>query len=723
MTRSLVFLLIASLLWPQLSTAQKQNITVEDIWMKYSFFQKRIPGFKFLNDGKHYSRLVAGNILKYDITTGEPVGSILDTTMLAAANFNSPFSSYAFNHDESKIVLQTEVEKIYRHSSRANFFVWDVESRKITPVSSGGKQRYATVSPDGDKIGFVRGNNLFYKELKTGKEIQVTRDGKDNAIINGATDWVYEEEFSMSRAFEWSADGSKIAFMRFDETAVKEWMMTKYSNDLYPEYSSFKYPKAGEDNALVTCHIFDLASGKVVQVDLGKKPDMYIPRIKWKDANNLIVFHMNRHQNELDLVSVNATTGKTNVLLAERNKYYIEIHDDLTFLDDGSGFIWLSEIDGYNHIYHYDMKGKLVKQITKGNYDVTKFYGVDEKNGLLYYQSAEVSPMDRNVYVVDLQGKNRKNLTPEKGTNSAQFSKTFDYFVSTHNSLNSPNVYKVCDRNGKEIRMIEDNYALTALMSDYDISPVEQFSFKTSEDVSLNGWMIKPPNFVPGLTYPVFMYVYGGPDSQTARDGFGGANYFWFQHLAQKGYIVVSVDNRGTGARGEAFRKVTYQQLGKYETIDQIEAARWLAKQQYVDGSRIGIFGWSYGGYLSSLCILKGNDVFKAAIAVAPVTNWKWYDSIYTERYMRTPKENPTGYEENSPVNFADRLKGNYLLIHGTGDDNVHDQNSYEMINALVNANKQFDMYVYPNRNHGIYGGMTRLHLYNKMTDFILENL
>jgi len=432
---------------------------------------------------------------------------------------------------------------------------------------------------------------------------------------------------------------------------------------------------------------------------------------------------MNRHQNELDLVQVNAPSGKTSVLLAEKNKYYIKIHNHLTFLKDGSGFVWLSEQDGYNHIYLYDLKGKLRKQITKGNYDVTRFYGIDEKNGLAYYQSAEVSPMDRQVFSVDLEGKNKLQLTPEKGTNSAQFSKTFDYFVSTHNSLNSPNVYKVNNRKGKEVRTIEDNYALTALMSDYDISPVEHFSFRTSEKVELNGWMIKPPDFTPGVKYPVFMYVYGGPNSQTAKNSFGGANYFWFQHLAQQGYIVVSVDNRGTGGRGEEFRKMTYQQLGKYETIDQIEAARWLAGQSYVDGSRIGIYGWSYGGYLSSLCLLKGNDVFKAAIAVAPVTNWKWYDTIYTERYMRTPKENENGYEDNSPVNFADRLKGEYLLVHGTGDDNVHAQNSYEMINALVAANKQFDMYMYPNRNHGIYGGYTRLHLFNKMTNFLLENL
>lgn len=723
MNRIVSVLLVVALVIPYFTAAQKEKITVEDIWAKYAFFQKRIPGFKFLNDGKHYSRLEAGNIVKYDITTGESVGNILDTNMLSAANFNSSFSSYAFNHDESKIVLQTEREQIYRHSSRANFHVWDVSSGKMTPVSAKGKQRYATLAPDGGKIGFVRNNNLFYKDLKSGKEVQITRDGKENAIINGATDWVYEEEFSMSRAFEWSTDGSKIAFMRFDETDVKEWMMTNYSNGLYPEHSSFKYPKAGEENALISCHIFDLESGKVSKVNLGDKPDMYIPRIKWQDDDHLIVFHMNRHQNELDLVRVHAASGKTNVLLAEKNEYYIKIHDDLTFLKDGSGFVWLSEKDGFNHIYLHDAKGKLIKQITKGDYDVTKFYGMDEKNGLIYYQSAEVSPMDREVYSIDLKGKNKTNLTPEKGTNSAQFSKTFDYFVSTHNSLNAPSTYKVCNREGKEVRMIEDNYALKALMTDYDISPVEQFSLKTGDDIQLNGWMIKPPDFTPGVKYPVFMYVYGGPNSQTAKNSFGGPNFFWFQILAQKGYIVVSIDNRGTGGRGEAFRKMTYQQLGKYETIDQIASAKWLGEQSYVDASRIGIFGWSYGGYLSSLCLLKGNDVFKAAIAVAPVTNWKWYDTIYTERYMRTPKENPNGYEDNSPVNFADRLKGNYLLVHGTGDDNVHAQNSYEMMNALIAANKQFDMYLYPNRNHGIYGGVTRLHLYNKMTNFLLENL
>ncbi len=723
MKKGILLLLISFVVGAQLSHAQGSKITVEDIWGNYTFMPARVAGFNFLNDGKHYSKLEAGNIVKYDLTTGNPVGNILETASLKGADFPGRFSSYTFSEDESQVVLETESEKIYRHSSRANFFVWNAGSGDLTPVSNDGKQRYATLSPQGDKIAFVRGNNLYYKNLKSGKEVQITNDGKENAVINGATDWVYEEEFSMSRAFEWAPDGEKIAFMRFDETDVKEWMMTAYTNQLYPELSSFKYPKAGEDNANVTCHIYNLKSNKTVLAKVGDKPDMYIPRIKWQNAENLVVFHMNRHQNELNLLTTNATTGATKTLLSEKNEYYIDIHDHLTFLKNGTGFIWLSEQDGFNHVYLYGLNGKLIKQLTKGDYDVTSFYGVDEKNGMIYYQSAEVSPMERHVYSTDLKAKKKFRLTTAAGTNAAQFSKTFDYFVNTHTSSNSPAVVSVLDRDGKELRSIEDNAAIKATMAKYDIAPVEFFKFKTTEDVSLNGWMVKPSNFDASKQYPVFMYVYGGPGSQTAQNSWGSFNYFWFQHLAQQGYIVVSVDNRGTGARGEQFKKMTYQQLGKYETIDQIEAAKWLGEQAYVDSDRIGIFGWSYGGYLSSLCLLKGNDVFKAAIAVAPVTNWKWYDTIYTERYMRTPGENENGYEDNSPTNFADRLKGNYLLIHGTGDDNVHAQNSFEMMNALIAANKQFDTYLYPNRNHGIYGGVTRLHLYNKMTNFILENL
>jgi len=432
---------------------------------------------------------------------------------------------------------------------------------------------------------------------------------------------------------------------------------------------------------------------------------------------------MNRHQNELELLLFNPVSKRQSSLLKEQNKYYVDIHDNLTFLKDNKHFIWTAELDGYNHVYLYDLKGNIKQQLTKGNYDVTNFYGVDEKRKLVFYQAAEDGPLNKYVFSVDLKGKNKKRLTPEKGTNGASFSSTFDYFINNHSTINQAASFKVYDVNGKYIKTLEDNANNASLMEEFGVSPVEFFDFKTSEDVTLNAYMIKPPNFDANKKHPVFMYLYGGPNSQQVTNSWKGFNYWWFQMLAQKGYIVVCVDNRGTGGRGEEFRKMTYLKLGHYETIDQIEAAKYLGNLPYTDASRIGIFGWSYGGYMSTLCLLKGNDVFKAAIAVAPVTNWKWYDSVYTERYMRTTKENPDGYKENSPVYFADRLKGNYLMIHGIADDNVHFQNSVEMANALIKANKQFDTYFYPNRNHGIYGGNTRLHLYNKMTEFLLEKL
>ena len=568
------------------------------------------------------------------------------------------------------------------------------------------------------------GNYPKFINLVNGEITQITPDGKFNSIINGSADWVYEEEFSIAKAFEWSPDGNKIAFLRFDESEVKEFTMTLYNRDLYPEYKTFKYPKVGEKNAIVSVHIFDIRTGKTTEVKTGSEPDMYFPRIKWTlDANKLCIFKMNRHQNELELLLADATSGKTSVMLKEMNKYYIDITDDMTFLEDGKCFIWTSEKDGFNHIYMYELDGKLKRQLTKGNFDVTRFYGVDEKRKTIYYQAAEESPLERQSYSISFKGKKKKKITPEIGTNRTQWSSNFDYFVNTHSTLNSPATYTVYENSGKEIRVIEDNAAMRTTQQNYSWNNFEFFNVPIEGGEKLNGWMLKPADFDPDKKYPVFMYVYGGPGSQTVTDSWGGFNNWWYQMLAQNGYIVVSVDNRGSGARGQEFKKMTYLELGKYETMDQISAAKYLGNQSYIDAERIGIFGWSYGGYMSSLCLFKGADVFKSAIAVAPVTNWKWYDTIYTERYMRTEKENESGYKDNSPVNFTDLMKGKYLLVHGVADDNVHFQNTAEMVNALIRSNKQFDTYFYPNRNHGIFGGTTRLHLYNKMTDFIYENL
>ena len=707
------------------TTFSQDSITVEKIWGNYSYVAKRIPGFNFMNDGQHFTRLRKNAIKKYDLKTGNEVSTILDGAELKGkAGFEGEIDSYHFNHDESAIIIESDSEPIYRRSSKAYYYIYDRESKKLTPVHEDNKVMYASLSPDGSKVAYVWQNDLYYLNLKDGVTTPVTEDGKMNEIINGSADWVYEEEFSFAKAFHWSPDSKSIAYMRFDEREVPEFTMTNFKNELYPEYVTFKYPKVGEKNAIVSTHIYSLAKGKKIDVTLVASEEFYIPRIKWtNDPNTLMVYKMNRHQNHLQLFLADAATGSTTQILEEKSKYYIDITDDIRFLDNNQDFIWSSEKSGYNHLYLYDLKGNEKAKLTSGDYDVINFYGVDEKNGNIYYRAAEKSALEKQVYLVGLDGKNKKLLTDHTGTNSAQFSSTFDYYVNTHSTINTPPTYTVYNRAGEVIREIVDNADLRVSQKDHGVSPVEFFDFKTKDAVSLNGWMIKPNDFDPNKKYPVFMYLYGGPGSQQVTDGWKSFNYWWFQMLAQHGYIVACVDNRGTGARGEEFKKMTYLKLGHYETIDQIEAAKYLGGLPYTDASRIGIFGWSYGGYMSSLCLLKGNDVFKAAIAVAPVTNWRWYDTIYTERYMRTEEENPDGYADNSPVNFADRLKGNYLIVHGMGDDNVHWQNTVEMANALIKANKQFDTYYYPNRHHGISGGNTRLHLYTKMTNFLYEKL
>lgn len=674
-----------------------------------------------MNDGRHYTRKVKNVIKKYDLLTGEMVEDILD-----GATLGEDFSidSYSFNSDESKIIILNERESIYRRSYVADYYIYDRKTQKLEKVFDDGKISYATLSPNDQYVAFVFDNNLYCKNLKTGKLTTVTEDGKFNHIINGAADWVYEEEFAFAKAFFWSPDSRKIAYIRFDETDVKEFTMQLYNDDLYPENVTFKYPKVGEDNAKVSAHIFHVDRQRMVTADLGDMDDMYIPRLKWTtDPDVLCAFKMNRHQNNLKLLLVNAKSGKSRLLLEENNKYYIDIHDNLTFLDNGKEFIWTSEKDGYNHIYLYDMSGKEKNAITKGAYDVTSFYGVDQKNKKVYYQAADQSPMTRNVYEVGYKGKKPRRMNTQSGSNGARFSTTYDYFTLSHSTINTPATYNIYDRTGKLIRSLEDNADLRQKQTDFGVSPAKFFSFTTSEGVDLNGWTIKPKNIQKGKKYPVLITQYSGPNSQSVTDSWKGSNYWWYQYLAQQGIMVVCVDPRGTGGRGEEFRKQTYMQLGKYETMDMIETAKWLWQQPDVDGDRIGIFGWSYGGYMSSLALLKGNDVFKAAIAVAPVTSWKWYDTIYTERYMRTLTENPDGYTDNSPIYFADRLKGDYLLVHGGADDNVHFQHAAEMTRALIAANKQFDQYYYTNRNHGIYGDNARIHLYTKMTDFLRESL
>ncbi|MBP7821618.1 MAG: S9 family peptidase [Saprospiraceae bacterium] len=705
----------------------QQDIHLEDIWKTGIYSAKYIDGFNFLKDGKHYTLLDDNSIKQYDLATGKFVKDILTLKELKSnVAFKGEIDDFKLSDDESKVLIVNNIEQIYRHSFSANYYVWDFKSKKITPVFAKGKQMYATFSPDAKYVAFMSDNNLYYTNTETGATSQITFDGKYNEVINGGADWVYEEEFTMSRAFEWSPDSKKIAFMRFDESRVKEFTMQIYdkTQSEYPINSSFKYPKVGEENSVVSVQIYNLKTNKSSKVNVGNEEDIYIPRIKWtQDENTLCITKLNRHQDHLQLLLADANKNTVSVLLEEKNKYYIDIHDNLIFLPDGENYIWMSESDGWNHLYLNNMKTQKSTLLTAGNYDVTAFYGYDPSHQEVYYQSAEISPMERQVYAVNIKTNQKKCILPFKGNNDAQFSTSFDFCVNTFSTANTPPTFVVYDREGREVRKIEENTDLNKLLANAHLSKLDFFDFTTSQGVKLNGWMIKPRDFDANKKYPVFMYLYGGPNSQEVLDQWKGRNFIWFQMLAQKGYIVACVDNRGTGARGEEFRKMTHLQLGKLETIDQIEAAKYLGNLPFADKQRIGIFGWSYGGFMSTLCILKGNDVFKSAIAVAPVTNWKWYDSIYTERYMHTDSENKSGYADNSPVNFADRLKGNYLIVHGIADDNVHFQNTVEMCSSLIEANKQYETYFYPNRNHGIYGGNARLHLYQKMTNFILEKL
>jgi dipeptidyl-peptidase-4 len=631
--------------------------------------------------------------------------------------------SYTFNSQENQILIATNSNQIFRHSFTADYYLYDISSKQLTKLFDFQVQE-PSFSPDGTKIAFAKENNLYTYDITSKIITQITKDGKKNEIINGITDWVYEEEFAFVKAFDWSADSKKIAFIRFDESQVPEFSMNVYQKELYPMVETFKYPKAGEKNAVVSLHIYDLKTDKAEKVNLNNYSDFYIARIKWtNDANVLSAQILNRHQNNLDLLFVDGNTAISKVVLNEKDNAYVDVTDNLTFLKDNS-FIWTSEKNGYNHIYLYDKTGKLKNQITSGNWEVTSYYGLDENTKTIFYQSTENGSINRSIYRVGLNGKNKIRLSQNIGTNNATFSPNFDYFINSFSSAEIPTTYTLNNtKTGKQEQSIVSNEALLEKLKKYDLPTKEFFVLKTEQGNEFNAWMLKPKNFDPNKKYPVFMYQYSGPGSQEVANKWANSNDYWFSMLTQKGYIVACVDGRGTGFKGAAFKKITQKQLGKYELEDQIAAAKIIGNYPFVDSSRIGIFGWSYGGFMASNCIFQGADVFKMAIAVAPVTNWRFYDSIYTERYMTTPQENASGYDDNSPINHVSKLKGNYLLIHGSADDNVHVQNSMQMIEALIQANKQFEWAIYPDKNHGIYGGKTRIQLYNKMTKFIEEKL
>ena len=715
----LLLLLLSSQAW---SMAANREITADDIFKKRVFSERSVRGLRSMKNGSNYTVLSSNGILKYSYRTGEMEEVLFSMDMLDQPAAGS-MSGYEFSGDDKKILITTGRERIYRHSYRANYYVYDLETKSSIYISEKGKQQLGTFSPDGSKVAFVRDNNLYVFDLATRTERQLTFDGEYNKVINGAPDWVYEEEFAFSEGFEWSPDGKMIAYYRTDETRVRQYSMTTYGS-LYTDLYTFKYPKAGEQNSLVSIHVYHLENGNDIIMDTGKETDQYIPRIKWTEVpGKLSIMRLNRLQNKFDLLMADAASGQSSVILSEENEYFIKepSSDLVVYLSDGKHFVYRSEKSGFLHYYLYDMDGNEIGPITQGDWDVIDFLGVDEKRGFLYYTSYEESSVRSNVYRIKTDGTRKEKISEKPGWNTAEFSSTFDYYIHTHSSATTPDYITLHNAKGKLISVMEDNARLKNNAKAYGLPEKELLTINLPDGVELNAYMYKPKNFTEDGEYPLLMHVYGGPESQSVRDDWGTSS--WYYLLLEKGYVIVCVDNRGTDGKGEAFRKSTYMQLGKLETEDQIAAAKYLGSLSYIDASRIGITGGSYGGYMTALCMTKGADVFKLGIAVSSVTNWRYYDTIYTERFMRTPQENPDGYDLNSPIHYADRLKGKFLLIHGMADDNVHFQNSVDFAEALIQAGKKFDMMFYPDQSHGIYKRGAGMHLRSLTTDYVLENL
>ena len=706
-------------------TAQKKSITLKDIWKNGTFRSERLQALHSMSNGKEYAvqnfdrETRVGTVDIYSYESGKKVRTVVNTTTIGELDY---FISYEFGPDEKQVLLSTKLKAIYRRSALGEYYVYNTLTKKLTKVADELIQE-PTFSPDGKKIAYGRDNNLFIFDITTGATSQITTSGEKNKIINGITDWVYEEEFAFVRAFDWSADSKHLAYIIFDETDVREFSMDVYGKELYQTQEVFKYPKAGEANAKVSLEVFDTTRGESSTLSFDQNEAYYIPRIQWtKDPDVLSIQTLNRHQNELKLFAFDKRNQKMSQLLEEKDTAYIDVTDNLTFLEDNS-FIWTSEKDGWNHIYHHNADGSVSQQVTSGDWEVTSYYGYDQNTDRIFYQSTENGSINRGIYAIELHGGEKQDLATNEGTNSADFSADFSYFINSFSDVKTPWCYALhSSKKGKKIRNIKENKALRRLYGDYNTSKKEFVNFNVN-GASLNGYMIKPVNFNKSKKYPVFMTQYSGPGSQKVKNSWGGADDYWFQMLAQEGYIIVCVDPRGTGFKGRDFKKVTQKELGKYEVQDQIAVAQELGTRSYIDKDRIGIWGWSYGGFMAANCLFQGADTFKMAISVAPVSSWRFYDTIYTERYMQTPQENPTGYDENSPLSHVDKLKGDFMLVHGSADDNVHVQNATRLVEALVQADKQFSYFNYPDKNHGIYGGNTRYHLYSMMTNFIKDKL
>jgi dipeptidyl-peptidase 4 len=702
--------------------------TLEDVWGKYSFLPAQPSPIEWTEDGRMYQLSEAGDLLRYNVENGNLTDTVLPARFLPRNKEGKAIEpeEYSLSPDGNYLLLSTNVTPIYRWSSTKSSYIVDLKARTNTPIHRGAQIGNTEFSPYGGRIAYTFDNNLYAQNLVTGAIDTISHDGKMNEIINGHSDWVYEEEFELVKAYVWSPDGRYVAYLQFDERKVPEFSMDIYGKTLYPTREVFKYPKAGEANSVIRLFVCDVTARERREIALGSDADQYIPRLYWPEGGRVVFFRMNRTQNKLEVLGAAPSSSAPELLLEEKSETYIElITNKMVFSKDGKTFLWLSENDGYNHAYLYETgyPAHLRNRITSGNWEVTSVYGVDQNKSLLYYQAAEKSPVQRQVYSIGLDGQNKQALAVVDGWNEAAFSPDFRYFLLDHSTANQPNIHSLHKADGTQLRVMEDNEKLVQTRKSYALLPKTFIQVPGADGTMLNGWMIRPPANKKLKKHPVLMFCYGGPGIQTVKDEYDRFDYYWYQVLASKGYIIVSVDGRGTGARGAAFKKSTYLDLGKLESDDQIAVAKWLGQQDYVDAKRIGLWGWSFGGYLTALSLTKSPETFRAGISVAPVTNWRFYDSIYTERFLRTPQVNAKGYDANSPVNYAKNLSARYFLIHGTGDDNVHVQNSMAWTNALIRANRPFQMFMYPDRNHGIYGGPTRLHLYTMMTKFILENL
>ena len=711
------------LLFFNLIGAQDLSLDLGEL-MEGKYDPNRLEAVRSMRNGEYYTVLEEDKTSNTNSLVSYAYSNTLERKVLIDSNRfpeKNKFSGYIFSNDEQKILLETLTDNIYRRSKQAIYLIYDIKTNSLEKLFDQ-KVQEPLFSPDGLKVAYVYRRNLFIKNLELDIVKQITYDG-DYQTINGITDWVYEEEFGFVRAFDWSQDSNQIVYMRFDESNVPIFSMDVYGNQTYPFPYMFRYPKAGEENSKIELIIYNTSSQTKETIDFENETPYYIPRIQFIGGrHSLIIQTLNRHQNKLKLWRWNTKKKNLQLLLTEIDEAYVSINDDLKFIEDDR-FLWTSEKDGYKHIYHFDKDGKLINQVTQGDWEVTTIYNYNPKSKEIYFQSVEGSSIERGIYAIDISGRGKRKLQPTHGFNDATFSTNNSYYIHSYSDELTPPIYTLYEtRKNRPIRQLMNNKSLIEKLESYNFSEKE-FSTIQINGSELNMWMIKPADFDANKKYPLLMFKYSGPGSQQVSNRWGDSRTLWHKDLANQGFIIACVDGTGTGFKGSKFKKSTYLNLVKYESLDQIAAAKTLGELPYVDHNRIGIWGWSFGGHMATHCLLTGNDIFSFAIAVAPVTNWRFYDTIYTERFMRTPQENPEGYDLNSPINYADQLKGDFLIIHGSGDDNVHVQNTMRMVEALIQADKQFEWMIYPDKNHGISGGNTRKHLYTKMTNFIFKNL